>query len=92
MFLYNTTAYVLSLQLKFFRVFGSNPTGLIRVKRTLINVILTDLLLGTSGMISDETECFDIQSGPVSEFGVDGAETKSYRIAGTDFRSLFRRP
>jgi hypothetical protein len=44
-------------------------------------------------MISVETECFDdsIQCCPFSELGVDGAETKSYRMAGTDFRSLLRR-
>jgi hypothetical protein len=44
-------------------------------------------------MTSVETECFDdsIQRLSVSEFGVDGAETKSYWIIGTDFRSLLRR-
>ena len=44
-------------------------------------------------MTSDETECLDsIQRLSVSELGVEGADAKSYRINGTDFRSLFRRP
>ena len=51
------------------------------------------LLFSISGMTSDETECLDsIQRLSVSELGVEGADAKSYRISGTDFRSLFRRP
>ena len=58
-----------------------------------MKMFLPDLFAGCSGIISDKTECFvgSVQFESVSEFGVDGAETKSYRIAGTDFRSLFRR-